>query len=129
MLLGGARAGGERRSAGELLGVGISFAGVALLVSAAPPTGVSSAQPPWLGHGAILVASLSYAVGSLYARRAFGGLPAVYSSLAGRRHRAAAVPAPHADDATTAPLSVAALGSLLVLGLGSTALAYLITSR
>jgi drug/metabolite transporter (DMT)-like permease len=126
VLLGGARAGGERTSAGKLLGVGIGFAGVALLVSGgAPEAGVSSANA-WMGHGAILVASLSYAVGSLYARRAFSGLPVVYPALA-QNVAAALLLLPFTlITPPAAPLSTAALGALLVLGLGGTALAYLI---
>ncbi|HMA33208.1 MAG TPA: EamA family transporter, partial [Chloroflexia bacterium] len=82
VLLLGTRAGSEGTSLARMLGLGIGFLGVALLVSggSAQP-GVSSAQA-WLGHGAVLVASASYAIASLYARRAFAGLPAIYSALA-----------------------------------------------
>jgi drug/metabolite transporter (DMT)-like permease len=74
----------------------------------------------------VLLASASYAVASLYAKRAFSGLPVVYPALA--QNVAAAVillpltlitPPAHA-------LSPTALGSLLILGLGGTAFAYLL---
>jgi drug/metabolite transporter (DMT)-like permease len=122
----GRQAGSESTSPSKILGVVVGFAGVAVLVSgSAPEAGVSTGNA-WLGQGAVLLASASYAIASLYAKRAFSGLPVVYPALA--QNVAAAVillplilitPPAHA-------LSPAALGSLLVLGLGGTAFAYLL---
>lgn len=126
VLLLGARISTEQTSPSKLLGVVIGFAGVALLVSGgAPQAGVSSADA-WLGHGAVLLASASYAVASLYARRAFQGVPIIYPAV-GQNVAAALLLLPFTLLAPPQhPLSAAALGALLVLGLGGTAVAYLI---
>jgi drug/metabolite transporter (DMT)-like permease len=118
--------GSESTSPSKIIGVAVGFAGVAVLVSGSvPEAGVASGNA-WLGQGAVLLASASYAVASLYARRAFSGLPVVYPALA-QNVSAAVILLPLTLITPPAqPLSPAALGSLLALGLGGTALAYLL---
>jgi drug/metabolite transporter (DMT)-like permease len=120
------QAGSESTSPSKIAGVVVGFAGVAVLVSGSAPEAGGATGNAWLGQGAVLLASASYAVASLYAKRAFSGLPVVYPALA--QNVAAAVillpltlitPPAHA-------LSPTALGSLLILGLGGTAFAYLL---
>jgi drug/metabolite transporter (DMT)-like permease len=107
-------------------GLGLGFAGVAVLVSSGAPAPPVSTSAAWLGHGAVLLAAASYAVASLYARRAFAGLPPIYPTL-GQDVAAALVLLPLTFlTPPPLPLSAAALGALLVLGLGGTALADLI---
>ncbi|HUS16056.1 MAG TPA: DMT family transporter [Chloroflexia bacterium] len=122
----GSRAGNERMTLAKGVGLVVGFAGVALLVSGgAPQAGVSGADA-WWGHGAVLLASASYAVASLYARRAFRGLPVIYPALAQLTSAALLLLPFTLSDPPQHPLSPATIGSLLVLGLGGTGLAYLI---
>ncbi|MGI8588436.1 MAG: DMT family transporter [Chloroflexia bacterium] len=126
VLMLGARAGSEGTGASKILGVCIGFAGVALLVAGGSPTAGVSSENAWLGHGAVLLASASYAIASLYARRAFAGLPSIYAALA-QTSTAALMLLPFALATPPAhSLSLAAIGALLGIGLGGTALAYLL---
>jgi drug/metabolite transporter (DMT)-like permease len=122
----GRRAGGEQTSLTRLLGLAVGFAGVAVLVSGGGPQAGVSTENAWLGSVAILVASASYAVGSLYARKAFTGVPVIYPAV-GQNVAAALVLLPFT--LLTPPqhgISSEGLLALLALGLGGTALAYLI---
>jgi drug/metabolite transporter (DMT)-like permease len=71
----GQRVSSEQTSWSKVLGVGVGFAGVAVLVSGSEPVAGVTSLDAWLGHGAVLVAAAAYAWSSLYARRVFTGLP------------------------------------------------------
>ncbi len=118
----------ERIDRRKTLGLLLGIAGVATVIGAQALHGLGSEQP--LGQLAILGASLSYAVASIWARR-FAGLPALVTA-AGAMTCAALVMAPVAllvDRPWTlspAPDAVVALGLLSVF---STALAMVIYFR
>ncbi|CAN5175795.1 DMT family transporter [soil metagenome] len=106
-----------RKVAGLLLGV----AGVGVLVGfpSVPLTG-----PVLLAVGAMLGASLSYAVGGVYAKRAFEGVPGLTMAI-GQMSGAAVTLVPLA--AVTVPdsaPSTAAVLSMLAIAVFSTAVAY-----
>ena len=116
----------ERLPPARLLGIGLGFVGVAVLVW--QDAGTGGATDPtlvWLGHGAVLIMAASYAVAGLYARRAFAGLPTLVPAL-GQNTAAAVMLIPLAG--LFAPLthwpSLAATAAVLALGLGGTAIAY-----
>jgi drug/metabolite transporter (DMT)-like permease len=124
----GSRAGADRLPPVRALGVLIGFVGVAVLVTGSRPTG-PAVDPAlgWLGHGAVLVAAASYAVAGLYARRAFAGLPTLVPAV-GQNVAAALILIP--PTLVVAPLTHVpppeVILSLLALGLGGTALAYVL---
>ncbi len=126
ILLGARHFGGERTSLMQGVGLVIGFAGVAVLVSGGSAVPGVAPEQAWLGDGAVLLASASYAVASLYARRAFAGQPVLYPAL-GQTVSAALVMLPLTLLAPPAHgLSLAAIAAALTLGLGGTAVAYLI---
>ncbi len=121
----GQRVSQEQPSLSKGIGVTIGFAGVLLLVAgSATQAGVSTINS-WLGHGAVLVAGFSYAAASLYARRAFAGLPALVAALV-QTGGAAVLLLPLTLITPPGPLSLTGWAALLALGLGGTAVAYLI---
>lgn len=67
VLLDWARPGGMRPTGGEILGLVLGFGGVVLLIG---PTNVGAAHVHPLGALALIGATLSWATGSLYSRRA-----------------------------------------------------------
>jgi drug/metabolite transporter (DMT)-like permease len=123
----GARAVADRLPAGRLLGLLLGFVGVTVLVWGTSGGGTSDPTLVWLGHGAVLIMAASYAVAGLYARHAFAGLPVLVPAL-GQNVAAMLLLVPLA--LVFAPLarvpSPAALASLLALGLGGTAIAYVL---
>lgn len=122
----------ERLGAGGGLGLLLGLAGVAVLVGGSTGFQLFAAGGAWelLGFLAVLAASASYAVGGLYARRAFVGqpftVPALGQNLVGA---VALLPVALTFSRPAAWPSPAALASLLCLGLGGTALAYLLYYR
>ncbi|MDQ2807700.1 MAG: DMT family transporter [Chloroflexota bacterium] len=121
----GQRASQEQPSLAKGIGVAVGFAGVLVLVAGSgEQAGVGTANS-WLGHGAVLVASLSYAAASLYARRAFAGLSAIIAALF-QTCGAAVLLLPLTFITPPGPLSPTGWAALLALGLGGTAIAYLI---
>ncbi len=124
----GSRAGADRLPPLRALGVLVGFLGVAVLVTGSHQRG--AAVDPllgWLGHGAVLVAAATYAVAGLYARRAFAGLPTLVPAL-GQNVAAALILLP--PTLALAPLTHVpppeVIAALLALGLGGTALAYVL---
>lgn len=114
---------GETLTVRKVAGLVMGIAGVAVLVGF-PPLPLTGAA--LLAVGAMLAASLSYAVGGVYAKRTFEGVPSLTMAI-GQQSGAAAVLLPLA--AATAPESApstAAVLSVLGLALLSTAVAYLL---
>jgi drug/metabolite transporter (DMT)-like permease len=70
VLLGWARRGGSRPTAGVAAGLLVGFAGVWLLVESNASTGGAAGGRGLLATGVVLCASVSWAVGSLYSARA-----------------------------------------------------------
>lgn len=66
---------GERLTPGRLVGVVIGFAGVVLVVSGNLEGEQSGMQ--FLGHGAVLLAALSYAIAGIFGRRVLKGVPSL----------------------------------------------------
>jgi drug/metabolite transporter (DMT)-like permease len=118
----------ERLTPPRILGLLVGFAGVAVLVvGSGADIEVGAGRGALLGEAAVLVASLAYGVGGLYARRRFAGvppiLPATWQSAFG-----AMILLPFALVLT--PLEKApswqAAGSVAALGIFGTALALLL---
>jgi drug/metabolite transporter (DMT)-like permease len=65
---------GERLSAGRMFGVLLGLAGVVLVVSGNLPGGHES-NLQLMGHGAVILMALSYAVAGIYGRRKLQGVP------------------------------------------------------
>jgi drug/metabolite transporter (DMT)-like permease len=134
VLLDGAGRGWRRPPSRVLVGIGLGLVGVGLLVGPGHFAGGHGVDP--LGAGALVVGTLSWATGSLYARRAAlpaapllatamemlaGGLGlAVAGALNGEWHRL--------DLATTSVESLLAVGYLIVAGslIGFTAYVWLL---
>ncbi len=121
----GQRVSQEQPSLAKGIGVAVGFAGVLLLVAGSGEQSGVSLTNSWLGHGAVLVAGFSYAAASLYARRAFAGLPAIIAALF-QTCGAAVLLLPLTLITPPGPLSLTGWAALLALGLGGTAIAYLI---
>jgi drug/metabolite transporter (DMT)-like permease len=121
----GQRVSRETADVTKVVGVLVGFVGVVVLVAGGESQVGVTPLNNWLGHGAVLLAALSYGLSGLYARRATAGIPPAYNALAQAVFAALimAVPAalnpPHAVSPET-------IGALLALGLGGTALALLI---
>ena len=119
----------EELSFGRVAGLLVGLLGVVVLVTGS--RGFQALSSGGLlelaGFGAVLVASASYAVGGLFARRAFAGesftLPALGQNLVGA---VLLLPLALTVARPAGWPSLAALGSVLALGLGGTALAYLV---
>lgn len=114
---------GERLTFKRLLGLPLGVLGVAILVGWSPLTLDRTAL---LALGAMLIASLSYALGGVYAKRHFVGVPALTLAI-GQQFAASlllVIPA-----LATAPESVPSLTvsvSVVLLALLCTAVAYLL---
>lgn len=121
----GQRVSHEQTTAAKLVGVVIGFVGVLVLVAGSAVQAGVNATDGWLGHGAVLIAGFSYAAASLYARRAFAGQPAIIAALF-QTGGAAVMLLPLTFLTPPGPLSLAGWAALLALGLGGTAIAYLI---
>ena len=80
-----------------------------------------------LGYGAVLAASASYGIAGLYARIRFAGMPPIVPAIAQNLGAMMLMLPPAVVLARPAALpSLPAIGSVLALGLGGTAVAYLI---
>lgn len=114
---------GENLTVMKVAGLLLGIVGVAVLVGfpAVPLTGAVL-----LAVGAMLAASLSYAVGGVYAKKTFEGVPSLTMAI-GQQSGAAAILLPLAAATTTnrAP-STAAVIAVLSIALLSTAVAYLL---
>jgi len=114
---------GETLTARKVAGLLLGISGVTVLVGfpSVPLTGAVL-----LAVGAMLAASLSYAVGGVYAKKTFEGVPSLTMAI-GQQAGAAAILLPLA--AATAPdsaPSTAVVASVLALALLSTTVAYLL---
>jgi drug/metabolite transporter (DMT)-like permease len=103
----------------RLAGLGIGFVGVALLVGAQPHGKV-------LGAVAVVAMALCYAVGSLLAGRHLPGTPPLVVALASTAVSALVAAPLGIAQAPHATVAWKTIGSVLVLGLLGTALAYLL---
>ena len=119
----------EELSLGRVAGLLVGLLGVVVLVTGSRGFHVlgSGGLLEMAGFGAVIAASASYAIGGLFARRAFAGepftLPALGQNLAGT---VLLLPLALTVARPAGWPSPAALGSVLALGLGGTALAYLV---
>ena len=117
---------GERLTARKVAGMVLGVAAVAILVGWSP---LAVDAGVVLAVGASLLASCCYAVGAIYARRAFGGVPTLELAV-GQQLAAGMVLLPAA--LVTAPSEFPSLPvvlATLALALPSTALAYLLFFR
>jgi drug/metabolite transporter (DMT)-like permease len=112
----------ERLTAKRIAGISIGFAGVAMLSAPALHSHDGKAVS---GAGAVLLGTISYALGALIVRRRFAGVPPL-STTAGGHTVALCLLAPFAlTDIPTSLPPAGALSALAVLGLGCTASAFL----
>lgn len=109
----------KRKISGLLLGI----AGVAVLVGWTP---IPLDGAVLLSVGAVLVASFSYAVGGVYAKRTFEGIPAVGMAIGQQMGAAVVLFVPAAATFPVELPSVSASLSVLALALLCTAAAYLL---
>jgi len=112
----------ERVHGARLAGLVAGFVGVAVLLGVE----VAGDSDLLIGSALILLASLSYAVATLYLRRALAGVPSI-AIVTGTLFAAAVMATPAAIPAATGMdgLTTAAAGSLLALGIFCSGLAYL----
>jgi drug/metabolite transporter (DMT)-like permease len=118
----------ERPGLLGLAGLLFGFAGVGLLVTGEPGDGSGSTQTAQLlGGGAVLLGSLSYAVGNVFARRHLEGapilIPAVGQNLAGVL---VVLPFALAFGLPEKLPSAGTVAALFGLGVGGTGVAYLL---
>ncbi len=120
----------ERLTAGRVAGLLVGFGGVALLLArpaAAPDNHTASTLDLLAGHGAVIAASLCYAIAALYTRRHQMDVAPAALSL-GQNFTAAVIMLPLmlAFGGPFVMPGGAAIGAILGLGLLNTSLAYLI---
>jgi len=116
---------GERMDRYKVLGISVGFLGVVLLLSPDLAEGIANNL---LGDLAVVGASLSYAVAAVFARRSLRGQEPLFLSV-GQFVTAVAMSAPLAflvEKPMALSPSPLAWGSLAILGIVNTALAYLI---
>ena len=114
---------GESLTPKKIAGLFMGIGGVAVLVGWTP---ISPSTIVLLSVGAMLVASLSYAIGGVYAKRTFAGIPALSMAI-GQQLGASATLVPLAAVSFPKEMpSLAAILSVLVLSLLCTAAAYLL---
>jgi len=112
----------ERLSAGRLVGLAVGLAGVVLVVSGSLSQGANSTMS-LMGQGAVLLAALSYAVSSIYARHKLNGVP-LRVAAAGQLIAGALILLPLAATQVPARVpSALALGAVAVLAVLGTAIA------
>ena len=117
---------GEALTSGKLSGVVLGVAGVAVLVGWDP---VDLTAAVLLSVGAMLLASLSYAFGATYAKRAFTDLPPTTMAVGQQAGAATILLLPAAVSLPERSVSLVAGLAVLGLALLSTAVAYLLYFR
>ncbi len=117
---------GEALTAGQATGVVLGVAGVAALVGWDP---VAVTGAVLLSVAAMLLASLSYALGATYAKRAFADLPPLTMAVGQQAGAAMLLLVPASVSLPERNLSVAAGLSVLGLAVLSTAVAYILYFR
>lgn len=114
---------GESLTARKVVGLILGIAGVAVLVGWTP---ISLNAAVLLSVGAVLVASFSYAVGGVYAKRTFSEIPPVGMAIGQQMGAAVVLFVPAAATFPAKVPSVPASLSVLTLALLCTAAAYLL---
>lgn len=115
---------GERLSPGRAVGVLLGFAGVALVVSGNLEGGHKGPEQ-FIGHGAVLLAALSYAFSGIYARKMLKGVPSLVPAT-GQLVTGALMLVPFAILQVPQKMpSGLALGAVATLAIAGTALASL----
>ncbi len=118
----------ERPNLLGFTGLALGFAGVGILVTGDPGDGGGAGRfAALLGGGAVLLGSLSYAVGNVYARRRLEGVPVLVSAV-GQNLCGVLVVLPFAL-ASGLPEGLPGFGTvaaLVGLGAGGTGIAYLL---
>ena len=117
---------GEALTSGKLFGVVLGVVGVTVLVGWDP---VPLTAAVLLSVGAMLLASLSYALGATYAKRAFADLPPTTMAVGQQAGAAAILLVPAAVSLPERSVSVVVGLAVLGLALLSTAVAYLLYFR
>jgi drug/metabolite transporter (DMT)-like permease len=117
---------GEALTAGKATGVVLGVVGVAVLVGWDP---IALTGAVLLSVAAMLLASLSYALGATYAKRAFVGLPPVTMAVGQQSAAAMLLLVPATLSLPEESPSVVAGLAILGLALLSTAVAYLLYFR
>ena len=117
---------GEALTSGKLFGVVLGVVGVAVLVGWDP---VPLTATVLLSVGAMLLASLSYALGATYAKRAFADLPPTTMAVGQQAGATAILLVPAAVSLPERSVSVVVGLAVLGLALLSTAVAYLLYFR
>ena len=117
---------GEALTAGKATGVVLGVAGVAVLVGWDPVVVTGTVL---LSVGAMLLASLSYAVGATYAKRAFADLPPLTMAVGQQAGAAALLLVPATASLPKESPTVIVGLSVLGLALLSTAVAYILYFR
>jgi drug/metabolite transporter (DMT)-like permease len=117
---------GETLTTKKIVGLVLGIVGVAALVGWVP---VPFDGMVALSIGAMLVASLSYALGGVYAKRTFSGTPYLTLAIGQQAGAAALLLPPAAASLPGEAPPLAAVLSVLALALLSTAVAYLIYFR
>ncbi len=118
----------ERPNLLGFTGLALGFAGVGILVTGDPGDGGGAGRfAALLGGGAVLLGSLSYAVGNVYARRRLEGVPVLVSAV-GQNLCGVLIVLPFAL-ASGLPeelLGFGTVAALVGLGAGGTGIAYLL---
>lgn len=114
---------GEPLTARKVCGLLLGIAGVAVLVGWNP---VPLGGVVLLSVGAVLVASFSYALGGVYAKRTFSGVPPIGMAIGQQTGAAVVLLLPAAATLPEATPSSAAVFSALTLALLCTAAAYVL---
>lgn len=120
--------GAEKLSPARLIGLAVGFAGVVVVsVGSGEDVALGAGWSPLAAQGAVLLASLAYGMGGLYARRAFAGvppiLPAIWQNVFGAL---LLLPFAWVFTPLTRWPSWQATGSVLALGIGGTGIALLL---
>ncbi len=115
---------GERLSAARGTGLLLGLAGVWALVGSAGAAGLQARS--LLSAGAVLLAALLYAGGTLYARHRMGGVPVLTLALGQQLGAAAWLVVPAFVTAPAAAWRTGPVAALVALALLSTAVAYVL---
>ena len=118
----------ERPNALAIAGLVLGFVGVGVLVTGDPEGGgAASRTAQLLGGGAVLIGSLSYAVGNVYARRRLKGTAVLVSAIGQNTAGILVVlPLVFASGLPEGMPSIGVFAALFGLGAGGTGVAYLI---
>ncbi len=122
----------ERPGASRMLGLGIGFAGVCLLVigkSGLSGLAASSSPLALLAMGACLLATLCYGLAASFTKRHLGGLHPLSTASGSQIGAALALLAPTVVFWPETPVSTTAWGAVIAVALLCTAIAYVLFFR